>query len=248
MATAHEVRGRERPPTTGTTPDDRPLTLSEEHGLLLRQVATRAEELLAVTVDGGWPTRELQALLTYMRAEVLRQVVDEGRLLFPSHASSSAVGGLGRDHTTLRLLTEMLAEAAAEERPHHPAQLAATTQELVAHLEHHLNAEQAALEAGGQNEMPGTTYLTRRPHEWYALTEAATIDLDALPASRVVDAVVDRLLRLRSGEEVELHSSRDPYAVWQRMDRLRPGDYGFVYVQDGPDKWLVQVSRRQPAE
>jgi hypothetical protein len=82
MATAHEVRGRERPPTTGTTPDDRPLTLSEEHGLLLRQVATRAEELLAVTVDGGWPTRELQALLTYMRAEVLRQVVDEGRLLF----------------------------------------------------------------------------------------------------------------------------------------------------------------------
>jgi uncharacterized protein (DUF2249 family) len=106
----------------------------------------------------------------------------------------------------------------------------------------------AALKAGGQNEMPGTTYLTRRPHEWYALTEAATIDLDAPPASRVVDAVVDRLLRLRSGEEVELHSSRDPYAVWQRMDRLRPGDYGFVYVQDGPDKWLVQVSRRQPAE
>lgn len=247
MATAHEVRGDERPPATGTTSDDRPLTLSEEHGLLLRQVAIRAEELLAVTADGGWPTRELQALLTYMRAEVLRQAVDEERLLFPSHASS-AVGGLARDHTTLHLMTEMLADAATEERPHHPAQLAAMTRELVAHLERHLDAEQAALVADGHNEVPGTTHLTRRPHQWYGLTEAATIDLDALPPTRIVDAVADRLLRLRSGERVELHSSRDPYAVWQRMDRLRPDDYGFVYVHDGPDKWLVQVSRRQPAE
>lgn len=98
------------------------------------------------------------------------------------------------------------------------------------------------------NEVPRTIHLTRRPHQWCGLTEAAAIDLDALSPSRIVDAVADRLLRLGSGERIELHSSRDPYAVWQRMDRLRPGDYGFVHVQDRPDKWLVRVSRRQPAE
>ena len=56
MTTAHEMHGLERlPPTGTTTSDDQPLTLAEEHGLLLRQVAVRAEELLAVTADGGWP-------------------------------------------------------------------------------------------------------------------------------------------------------------------------------------------------
>jgi len=72
--------------------------------------------------------------------------------------------------------------------------------------------------------------------------------MDALSEARVVDAVMDRLLRLRAGEGVELHSSRDPYAVWQRMDRACPGDYGFAYLQDGPERWRVQVTRRQSAE
>jgi hypothetical protein len=85
MVTVQEVRGHGRPRTPGTTTDDRPLTLSEEHGLLLRQVAARVDDLLAVTAEDRWPTRELQALLVYMRAEVLRQAVDEERLLFPAH-------------------------------------------------------------------------------------------------------------------------------------------------------------------
>lgn len=247
MATADEVRGRERPPTDRTTaPQDRPLTLNDEHGLLLRQVAVRAEELLAVTADGGWPARELDALLTYMRVEVLRQATDEERLLFPSYALSADLDRLGRDHTILHLMTETLAAAATDEGPHIPADLAATTRDLLIHLERHLGSEEAVLAAnGGQGDSPGTTILTHRPHAWFALCEGSVVDLDALPADQVIDAVVDRLLRLRSGERVELLSSSDPYAVWQRMDRVRPGDYGFDYLQDGPDRWRVQVTRRQ---
>ena len=81
------------------------------------------------------------------------------------------------------------------------------------------------------DEAPGTTVLSGRPHEWFALSEDGVLDLDALPAGRLVDAVVDRLVRLRSGERIELRSSRDPYAVWQRMDRACPGDYSFDYLQ-----------------
>ncbi len=246
MATAHEISRDERPPAAVTTTrDDRPLTLSEEHGLLLRQVAVRAEELLAVTADGGWPARELQALLTYMRVEVLRQAADEERLLFPSQTSSAALDRLGRDHTILHLLTETLATAATSEGPHIPADLAATTRDLLAHLERHLGSEDAVLAANGaQGEGSGTTALTHRPHAWFALSEGGGIDLDALPAGQVVDAVVDRLVRLRSDERFELRSSSDPYAVWQRMDRVCPGDYGFDYLQDGPDQWRVQITRR----
>jgi uncharacterized protein (DUF2249 family) len=246
MTTAHEVHGLEPLSTAGTAAsEDRPLTVAEEHGLLLRQVAALVEELLAVTAHGGWPARELQALLTYMRVEVLRQAADEERLLFPSYGSSAALDRLGRDHTILHLITEMLAAAATDEGPHIPADLAATTRDLLAHLERHLGSEEAVLAANrAPGEAPGTTVVTRRPHAWFALSEGGVIDLDTLPAGQLVDAVVDRLVRLRSGERVELHSSRDPYAVWQRMDRACPGDYGFDYLQDGPDRWRVQVTRR----
>jgi iron-sulfur cluster repair protein YtfE (RIC family) len=134
-------------------PDDRPLSLTDEHGLLLRQVAARAEELLAVTSVGGWPGRELEALVTYLRVEVLRQAHDEERLLFPAGTSSPALERLGRDHTVLHLLTETLA-AAAGERPRVPAELAATTRELVAHLERHLSDEEAVL--ADEDERGGT--------------------------------------------------------------------------------------------
>jgi uncharacterized protein (DUF2249 family) len=246
MTAAQEIRGHEGPPATDTTTsDDRPITLSEEHGLLLRQVAVRAEELLAVTATGGWPARELQALLTYMRVEVLRQAADEERLLFPSYAASAALERLGRDHTVLHLLTEMLATAATDEGPHIPADLAVTTRDLLAHLERHLGSEEAVLAANDtDDEAPGTTVLTHRPHVWFGLSEGGVIDLDALPAAQVVDAVVDRLVRLRSGERFELHSSSDPYAVWQRMNRVCPGDYGFDYLQEGPDRWRVRITRR----
>ena len=82
-----------------------------------------------------------------------------------------------------------------------------------------------------------------RPHELHPLTEGPVIDLDVLPSGRATDAVVDRLLRLRRGEQVELRSGRDPWPVWRRMDDLVPRRYGFAYLQEGPDHWRVQVTR-----
>jgi hypothetical protein len=246
MTTAHEVHGLEPLSTAGTAAsEDRPLTVAEEHGLLLRQVAALVEELLAVTAHGGWPARELQALLTYMRVEVLRQAADEERLLFPSKAPSAALDRLGRDHTMLHLMTEMLAAAATGEGPRIPADLAATTRDLRAHLERHLSSEEVVLVASdAPEEAAETTILTRGPHEWSALSEDGVLELDALLAGQVVDAVVDRLMGLRSGERLQLRSSSDPYEVWRRMDRACPGDYGFDYLQDGPDRWRVQITRR----
>jgi uncharacterized protein (DUF2249 family) len=31
------------------------------------------------------------------------------------------------------------------------------------------------------------------------------------------------------------------------MDRLDSGGYGFYYLQDGPDEWRIQVTRRLSA-
>ena len=82
---------RYQPPRTAAAPPGGPpLTLADEHALLLSQVLTRAEDLLAVTAEDRWPARELQVLVGYLRAEVLGQDADEERLLFPAGAPAPA--------------------------------------------------------------------------------------------------------------------------------------------------------------
>jgi uncharacterized protein (DUF2249 family) len=91
---------------------------------------------------------------------------------------------------------------------------------------------------------PGITAATGRRHEWYPLTEGPVIDLDALPPGQAVAAAVDRLLRVRRGEQIELRSGTDISPVWREMDQLSPGRYRFAVLQEGPDRWRMQVTRR----
>ncbi|MGH3182241.1 MAG: hypothetical protein ACRDOE_10110, partial [Streptosporangiaceae bacterium] len=114
-----------------------------------------------------------------------------------------------------------------------------------AQLEHHLSAEEKLLGSGrARQNVPATVALSGHPHEWYPLTEGPMIDLDALPVGQAVDATVARLLRLHRGEQVELRSGADISPVWREMDRLSPGGYRFVFLQDGPDRWQARVTHR----
>jgi uncharacterized protein (DUF2249 family) len=244
MTTVSQTPGYQPLQRPAAMPGDPPLTLADEHALLLSQVVIRAEDLLAVTAEDRWPARELQALLGYLRAEVLGQDADEERLLFPAGASPG-ISRLARDHARLRTAIETLERVAAGESTWSPAELAAATRDLLHQLERHFHAGEAVLAAAGTpGKVPATAMLGGHPHEWYPLTEGPVIDLDALPAGQAVDAAVNRLLRLRRGEHVELHAGTDPHLVWWQLDVLSPGRYGFVYLQDGPDRWRMQVTRR----
>ncbi|HET9973424.1 MAG TPA: hemerythrin domain-containing protein [Streptosporangiaceae bacterium] len=225
------------------TPD-----LTEEHGQLLRQVAVRADELMAAVRADRWPARELEALLGYLHTEIVRQTVDEETLLFPVRDDVSGLGRLARDHARLRADVEAL-DLMAADGGGSLAMLATAVRDLLSQLESHLAAEEAILGAagGGRRDVPATTALGAHPHEWYPLTEGRIIELDALPPAQVADAAAERLLRLGRGEDVELRSHRDPFPVWQRVDELAPGHYGFVYLEDGPDHWRVLVTRRKQA-
>jgi hypothetical protein len=159
-----------------------PLTLAEEHVLLLRQVTARAEELLTAAAHGRWPGAELAALAGYAQAEVLRQASDEEALLFPA-APAPEAAGLARDHARLRSAAERLARAAAGEQPMSAGQVAAAARDFAAQLGRHLRAEENLLASGraAQGSVPGTVTLGGHPHEWYLLTEGPVVDLDALP-------------------------------------------------------------------
>ena len=224
-----------------------PLTLAEEHVLLLWQVTASAEKLLTATEHGRWPGAELAALAGYAQAEVLRQVSDEEALLFPA-VPAHTVAGLVRDHVRLRAAAELLARAAAGDQPMSPAQLAAAVRDFVVQLERHLRNEDDLLAPGrAPRDVPGTMHLGGHPHEWYPLTEGPVADLDALPPDQAVAAAVDRLLRMRRGEQVELQSGTSLDPVWREISELSPGGYRFTVLQDGPARWRMQVTRRQAA-
>jgi uncharacterized protein (DUF2249 family) len=188
---------------------------------------------------------ELAALAGYAQAEVLRQASDEEALLFPA-VPSRKVAGLARDHVRLRSAADLLARVAAGEQPMSPAQVAAVARDFAAQLERHLRAEDKLLASQrARQAVPGTVMLGGHPHEWYSLTEGSVVDLDALPLGQAVAAVVDRLLRMHRGEQVELQSGADLDPVWREVSELSPGGYRFVSLEDGPARWRMQVTRRR---
>lgn len=90
------------------------------------------------------------------------------------------------------------------------AQLAAAVRAFVTQLERHLRNEEDLLASDrAPQDVPGTAHLGGHPHAWYPLTEGPVVDLDALPPHQVTAAAVDRLRRLRRGEQVELQSGAD---------------------------------------
>jgi len=237
---------RERPGPTDL-PARPSLTLAEEHGLMLWQVMTSAEKLVAAAEHGRWPGAELTALAGYTRAEVLRQASDEEALLFPDVPAQTAAG-LARDHVRLRAAAELLTRAASGEQPMAPAQLATVVRDFVTQLGRHLRHEETLLASGrGAQGVPATVALGGHPHEWYLLTEGPVVDLDELSPEDAVDAAVDRLLRMRRGEQVELQSAARLDPVWRDISELCPGVYQFTVLQDGPARWRMQVTRRQAA-
>ena len=247
MATMSPAAQYAQPPGSTELPTGPPLTLPDEHVLLLWQVATRAEDLLAAAARGRWPGTELAALAGYARAEVLRQASDEETLLFYPGASAVA-DRLARDHARLRSGAEALARAAAGEQSMSLSQLAAATRDFVAQLQRHLNAEEGLLASGRSPEsVPATVLLSGHPHEWYPLTEGPVVNLAALLPGQAVAAALTRLMRLRRGEQVELRSGTDISPVWREMDKLSPGGYEFVSLHDGPDQWRILVTRHEGA-
>ncbi len=221
---------------------DTQTTLPMEHAHLLTQVTGRARDVLRIAAQDRLPGRELTALAGYLRAELIRQVTDEERLLFPAHEATPELSRLARDHARLRACVDTLAAAARERGARSPAQIATTVRDLLTQLGDHLATEQAVLAAPG-GPASSTSALGACPHRWYPLTEGPAVDLDALPADRLTEAIGDRLHRLSRGEQLDLCSSTDPGDL---CDALAAGhdDYGFTYLACGPGLWRVRVTHR----
>jgi len=158
--TTKRMTGRRSRTSPAADPPGSPLTLADEHTLLLGQVARRAGDLLTELSRGRRPAARLQALVGYTQSDVLQQAAREERLLFPAGASRMAAR-LARDHARLRAAIDRLARVAAGEQPLPPDQLAVAIRDFVCQLERHLSAELAWLANGrAPRSVPATAILS----------------------------------------------------------------------------------------
>lgn len=120
-------------------------SLAGQHALLLRDVRHRAASVLAATDARVWPEGELRTLERFLRKRVLEHAAEEERLLYPTRAFAPHFAELTRDHRQLRRLTEELGRTNTRPGPQAIARSADVVQELLAVMQRHTAAEQAAL-------------------------------------------------------------------------------------------------------
>jgi uncharacterized protein (DUF2249 family) len=110
-------------------------------------------------------------------------------------------------------------------------------------LETHVRAEQAVLSAAPGVE---SVRLPFRCHLWFPITEGSEIDLDGLPREFAHAATLERLCRLRPGSSVTLRSSSDLQSLWLALSRGHPDEFGWAYLDEGPEHWRATITRRPP--
>ena len=225
-----------------------PSRLADEHALLQREVERREQRVVAALARGQWPAEEVQELLDYLRYELLDQAVNEERLLYPLTDEGFAderIQQLVADHVRLRDLADRLATVVS---PHVEAgdsdQLRATLTELRECLDGHLSNEEEVLKSVSETGVE----LIRQPyrsHEWFTLTEGAVVDMDRLPRAFAHTAILDRLTRMRPGERLQI-TSGEPLRILRELLTRRGmlGIYGWAYLEEGPDRWRAEVTRR----
>ena len=83
-----------------------------------------------------------------------------------------------------------------------------------------------------------------RCHLWFPMTEGPEVDLDALPREFAHRAALERFSRLRAGERLLVTSELELESLWSVLACRRPGEFGWRYLEEGPQRWRVEVTRR----
>lgn len=215
----------------------------EEDSRLLWQATARADEVMRDLARGKDTHADIEALLGFLREVLLARVTDEDRHVLPTLRRAPGahldLDQLEQQHLRLRSDIDDLAAAAqghdGRERE------ASIIRGLVHHLESHLAAEAVLLHRNhvGSDDAPWLA-----ANHWFPLVEGPVIAMDRLREEQAESAILNRLTRLRVGEQIELRGHRDPHPIWLRLQDRDPGGHSWEATQDAEGEWSVIASRR----
>lgn len=58
------------------------------------------------------------------------------------------------------------------------------------------------------------------------------------------ESIFDRLDQLATGETLRLVNDHDPAPLRYQLDATRPGQFGWEYVEKGPEEWAIDITSR----
>lgn len=70
------------------------------------------------------------------------------------------------------------------------------------------------------------------------------LDLRELPPRVRHELIFSRLDELATGETLRLINDHDPVPLRYQLDATRPGHFRWAKVEDGPDRWQVEITSR----
>ena len=73
-----------------------------------------------------------------------------------------------------------------------------------------------------------------------------TLDVRSEPPARRHELIFDTYHDLRAGEGFVLVNDHDPKPLWYQFEAEHPGTYSWDYLEQGPEVWRVEISKRSP--
>ncbi len=105
---------------------------------------------------------------------------------------------------------------------------------------HEVLGERAAQETG---QAEGSHDGECGCHEHHDTAQATLLDVRSLPHVQRHQVIFSQLNALEEGESLVLVNDHDPKPVRYQIDTLWPGAYEWTYIESGPDRWGVQITR-----
>ena len=73
------------------------------------------------------------------------------------------------------------------------------------------------------------------------------LDVRALPHFQRHQTIFNVLPRLAAGQALVVTVDHDPQPLRYQLDALHPGEFGWEYLDRGPNVWQVAIRRRDDA-
>jgi uncharacterized protein (DUF2249 family) len=70
-----------------------------------------------------------------------------------------------------------------------------------------------------------------------------TLDVREVPPPARHPKIFAALDGLQSGERVRLVNDHDPKPLYYQIMAERPGQFGWAYQEEGPERWVVLITR-----